>query len=151
MRSGTASSLRPMRGAVCSVVGGRRFSAEGRVVLGAEGSLPETRTAAFCTFVTIAMRVIVIGIMRAVRSLTETDSTLLVQAPPWLGVLLIGVAIGLTVFALLRRPPRVARLGAFLATLVLLYVGWHAHAQRVTFEPRGFYVDGLYGEEERVG
>ena len=85
------------------------------------------------------------------RTLTATDSTLVVQAPPWLGVLLIVVAIVLTVVALFRRPPRVARLSAFLATLAMLYVGWHAHAKRVTFEPRGFYVDGLYGEEERVG
>jgi hypothetical protein len=86
-----------------------------------------------------------------VRSLIEVDSTLLVQAPAWLGLLLIGLAIALTVLALVGRPPRVARLGAFLGTLMLLYVGWHAHAQRVTFEQRGFYVDGLYGEEERVG
>jgi hypothetical protein len=86
-----------------------------------------------------------------VRTLTATDSTLVVQAPPAIALGLIGVAIVLTVVALLRRPPRVARLSAFLATLTMLYVGWHAHAKRVTLEPRGFYVDGLYGEEERVG
>ena len=85
------------------------------------------------------------------RTLTETDSTLVVQAPPAVALGLIVVAVVLTVVALLRRPPRVARLSAFLATLAMLYVGWHAHAKRVIFEPRGFYVDGLYGEEERVG
>lgn len=85
------------------------------------------------------------------RTLSASDSTLVIQTPAWIGIALVAVAIGLTAFAFARRPQRAIRLGLYLGTLVALYVAWHALATRLTFEPRGFVVDGIYGEEERVG
>jgi hypothetical protein len=86
-----------------------------------------------------------------VRSLSASDSTLVIQAPTWIGVLLVGVGIALAIFVLVRKVPRPARLGAFLATVALLYAGWYLLSTSMTFEARGFYVDGMFGEEERVG
>ena len=86
------------------------------------------------------------------RTLSASDTTLVIQSPAWVGIAVVVLALGLTAIALLRRPPRVARLGAFLGTIALLYAGWNVLFNRVTFEPRGFIlVEGIYGEEERVG
>ena len=86
------------------------------------------------------------------RTLSASDTTLVIQSPAWVGVAVLVLALGLTAIALLRRPPRVVRLGAFLGTIALLYGGWNLISNRVTFEPRGFIVvEGIYGEEERVG
>lgn len=85
------------------------------------------------------------------RSLSASDTTLVIQAPTWIGLLLVGVGIALAVFVLVRKVSRPARLGAFLATIVLLCAGWFVLSTSTTFETRGFHVDGILGEEERVG
>ena len=85
------------------------------------------------------------------RSLSASDTTLVIQVPTWIGLLLVGAAIAVAAGVLVRRPQRPWRLGAFLAAFVFLYAGWHALATSTTFEKRGFYVDSMLGEEERVG
>ena len=85
------------------------------------------------------------------RSLTEADAMLVIQSPMWFGLVLVGVGVVVTLVALLWRWPRPWRLGAFLGTIMLLYGGWHLLRTVVTFEARGFYVESMRGEEERVG
>lgn len=87
------------------------------------------------------------------RSLSESDGILVIQSPTWLGFLLIAIAIAIAIAAvvLARKVPRPARLGAFLASIVLLFAGWHLIGTRTTIEPRGYYVESIYGEEERRG
>ena len=85
------------------------------------------------------------------RTLLESDGTLLVQVPTWIGLALIAAAIGVAAGALLARPPRPWRLGAFLAAIGLLYAGWHSLTTVTTFEQRGFVVETMRGEEERIG
>lgn len=85
------------------------------------------------------------------RSLSASDTALFIQVPTWIGLLLVVAAIAVAAGALLRKPPRPWRLGAFLATIVLLCAGWYALATSTTFERRGFYVHSILGEEERVG
>lgn len=85
------------------------------------------------------------------RSLSASDATLFIQVPTWIGLVLVGAAIAVAAGALLRKPPRPWRLGAFLATIVLLYAGWYSLATVTTFERRGFVVESMRGEEERVG
>jgi hypothetical protein len=86
-----------------------------------------------------------------VRSLSASDTTLFIQVPTWIGLVLVAAAIAVAAGALLRKPPRPWRLGAFLAAIALLYAGWYSLATVTTFEPRGFVVEGMRGEEERVG
>ena len=87
------------------------------------------------------------------RSLSEADGILVIQGPTWLGFVLIAVAIAVVILALAltRRVPRQARLGAFLVAILLLYGGWHLIGTRTTIESRGFYVESIYGEEDRQG
>jgi len=84
-----------------------------------------------------------------VRTLSASDSTLVIQAPTWIGVALVILGIALVAAAFIRKPKRPWRLGACLATLVLLYMGWYLLNTSATFESRGFIVDGMLGEEER--
>jgi len=86
-----------------------------------------------------------------VRGLTATENLLVIQAPPWLGMTLIGVGIAMVVVAFVLKPPRPSRLLASLGCMALLYAGWHFLNTRTTFESRGFIVDGMLGEQERVG
>lgn len=85
------------------------------------------------------------------RSLSDSDGLLVIQGPTWLGLALIAIAITLAIAVLVLKKPRPVRLGAFLGTIVLLYAGWLLVGTRTTFEPRGYYVESIYGEEERVG
>jgi len=85
------------------------------------------------------------------RSLSASDTALFIQVPTWIGILLVAAAIALAAGALVRKPPRPWRLGAFLAAIALLYAGWYSLATVTTFEPRGFVVESMRGEEERVG
>ena len=85
------------------------------------------------------------------RSLLEADSILVIQSPAWIGWVLVGAGVAITVTVLLRRWPRPWRLSAFLGTILLLYGGLHLLRTVITFEPRGFYVESKLGEEERVG
>ena len=85
------------------------------------------------------------------RSLSASDTTLFIQVPTWIGLVLVAAAIAVAAGALLRKPPRPWRLGAFLAAIALLYAGWYSLATVTTFEPRGFIVESMRGEEERVG
>jgi hypothetical protein len=87
------------------------------------------------------------------RTVTEVDGALVVTAgPPWLGVLLIVLGIVLLVGLFIRKlPRRVARLGALFGTILLVVAGWFQTSSKTTLEPRGFYVESIYGEEQRVG
>lgn len=85
------------------------------------------------------------------RALSVSDNLLVVQSPPWIGLVLVGVGVVITLVALFVRWPRPWRLSAFLGTIVLLYGGWHLLRNAITFEPRGFYIESPLGEEERVG
>ena len=85
------------------------------------------------------------------RGLTASENTLVIHSPTWIGLLLVGVGVALLASVFVRRWPRPVRLGGLLGTILLLYGGWHLLRSDVTFERRGFYVDGLLGEEERVG
>ena len=87
------------------------------------------------------------------RTLSDNDGLLVIQSPTWLGLTLIAVAIvvAIAAIALARKVPRPARLGALLASIVLLYVGWHLIGTKTTLEPRGYFVESIYGEEERLG
>lgn len=87
------------------------------------------------------------------RTLTDSDGLLVIQSPTWLGITLIGLAVVIAIAAVLlsKRVPRPARLGAFLGSIVVLLAGWHLIGTRTTLEPRGFYVESIYGEEQRVG
>jgi len=86
-----------------------------------------------------------------VRSLSDSDGLLVIQGPTWLGLTLIAIAIALAIAVLALKKQRPVRLGAFLGTIVLLYAGWLLVGTKTTFEPRGYYVESIYGEEERVG
>ena len=85
------------------------------------------------------------------RSLSASDTALVVQVPAWIGLLFVAAAVAIAAGALLRKPPRPWRLLSFLATIALLYAGWYSIATVTTFEPRGFVVDSMRGEEERIG
>ena len=85
------------------------------------------------------------------RGVTEAEGLLVIQGPNWLGLLLIALAIVLTILVLVLKWRRPVRLGAFLGTIVMLYVGWHLIGTKTTLEPRGYYVESIYGEEERRG
>ncbi len=85
------------------------------------------------------------------RSLLESDSALVIQVPAWIGYFLIAAAIAVAAGALVRKPPRPWRLGAFLAAIALLYAGWYSLATVTTFEHRGLVVETMRGEEERIG
>jgi len=85
------------------------------------------------------------------RSLSASDTALVVQVPAWIGLLLVAAAIAIAAGALLRKPPRPWRLLSFLATIALLYAGWYSIATVTTFEQRGFVVETMRGEEERIG
>ena len=84
-------------------------------------------------------------------TLAGSDSQLVVQWPLWLAGLLLAAALAIVAFVVLRKPARPWRLGGYLGTIVLLYGGWYMFANSATFERRGFYIDGTWGEEERVG
>ncbi|HET6264222.1 MAG TPA: hypothetical protein VFD95_05150 [Usitatibacter sp.] len=86
-----------------------------------------------------------------IRGLTASDTTLVVHSPAWIGLLLVGVGVALMAGMFVRRWPRPVRLGGLLGTIILMYGGWHLLRSDATFEKRGFYVDGMLGEEERVG
>jgi hypothetical protein len=86
-----------------------------------------------------------------VRTLSASDTALVIQSPMWVGLACIALAIVLAIVVVVLRRPRPVRLAAFLGTFVLLYAGWWALRTVTTFETRGFYVEGIYGEEERVG
>lgn len=76
----------------------------------------------------------------------------MIQAPAWIGIVLIVLGIALTVTVFVRRVPRrAARLAALLGTILLVTAGWYFTASRTTLEPRGFYVEDIHGEQERVG
>ena len=85
------------------------------------------------------------------RTLLASDSGLVIQVPTWIGIVLIVAAIAVAAGALVRKPPRPWRLLSFLATIALLYAGWHSLATVTTFEHRGFVVETMRGEEERIG
>jgi hypothetical protein len=87
------------------------------------------------------------------RALSESNGLLVIQGPNWLGLLLIAIAVAVAIaaLALARKLPRQARLGAFLGAIALLYAGWHLIGTKITLEPRGFYVESIYGEEDRMG
>ena len=85
------------------------------------------------------------------RSLTASDTTLVIQAPTWVGVLCVALAVVLAIVVVVLRRPRPVRLAAFLGTFVLLYAGWWALRTITTFETRGFYMESMRGEEERIG
>ena len=85
------------------------------------------------------------------RTVTVAGNSLIVHSPTWIGIVLVVVGIATAVVALLPRWPRVYRLGALLGTIILLYGGWELLGNVITFEPRGFYVEGPLGEEMRVG
>ena len=85
------------------------------------------------------------------RSLSASDSSLVIQAPAWFGVACLAFAVILAIVVVVLRRPRPVRLAAFLGTFVLLYAGWHALRTVTTFEARGFYVESMRGEEERIG
>ena len=85
------------------------------------------------------------------RTLLASDSGLVIQVPTWIGIVLVVAAIAVAAGALVRKPPRPWRLLSFLATIALLYAGWYSLATVTTFEPRGFIVETMRGEEERVG
>jgi hypothetical protein len=86
-----------------------------------------------------------------VRSLSASDSTLVIQVPAWIGLLCIALAVVLAIVVVVLKRPRPVRLAAFLGTFVLLYAGWWALRTITTFETRGFYVESMRGEEERIG
>lgn len=85
------------------------------------------------------------------RGLSVTDTTLVIQSPVWLALIFIVVGVLLTGAVFIRSLPRAWRLGALLGTMSLLYGGWYMLGNTTTFESRGFYVEGMFGEEERVG
>ena len=85
------------------------------------------------------------------RTLVETDGILSIQALTWIGIALIAVGLVLTVLALIQLVPRPVRLSGFLGTILMLYGGWHLLASTTSFESRGFYIENIYGEEDRVG
>jgi len=91
------------------------------------------------------------GILRVVRTLSASDTTLIIQTPAWIGLACVVLAVVLAIVVVVLRRPRPVRLAAFLGTFVLLYVGWYSLRTTITFETRGFYVEGMRGEEERVG
>src|SRR5436853_6196384 len=89
--------------------------------------------------------------MMLFRTVTEANKMLVVHTPMWIAVLCIGLGFAIAAASLMPRWPRPWRLGGLLATIVLLYGGWVMLGNTITFEPRGFYVEGPLGEEIRVG
>lgn len=85
------------------------------------------------------------------RSLSVSDTVLVVQSPVWLGLACIVLAIALGVVVFVLRRPRPVRLAALLGSFVLIYAGWWSLRTTTTFEMRGFYVESMRGEEERIG
>ena len=87
------------------------------------------------------------------RTLAEHDGALVISnAPIWLGYVLIALGVLLMAGMFIRRvPKREARLGALLGTIMLIYAGWHLTANKITIEQRGFYIESMYGEEQRTG
>jgi hypothetical protein len=87
------------------------------------------------------------------RALSESEGLLVIQGPNGLGLLLIAIAIvvALAAVALARKVRRPVRLGAFLVSIALLYFGWHLVGTKTTLESRGYYVESIYGEEQRMG
>ena len=85
------------------------------------------------------------------RTLTEAGSSLVIQSPLWLPLLLMGIGLALMALPFFLRPPRPYRLGALLGTILFLVAGWQLFTSTTTFEPRGFLVTGRLGDEERVG
>ena len=85
------------------------------------------------------------------RTLYDGDGILVIQAPPEIGIALIGAGIVLALAMFVRQFPRPVRLAGFLGTILMLYGGWHLLIPKVSIESRGFYVESIYGEEDRVG
>ena len=91
------------------------------------------------------------GMLRAMRTLTVSDNLLVIHSPMWMGLLLIAVGIAITVGVHFIKWRREIRLGALLGVIIVIYGGWSLLRNTTTFERRGFYVEGLRGEEQRVG
>ena len=87
------------------------------------------------------------------RTLAERDGALVISnAPIWVGYVLIVIGVLLmAAFFIKRLPRREARLGALLGVILLIYAGWHLTATKITIEQRGFVVESIYGEEQRMG
>ena len=85
------------------------------------------------------------------RSLSDTDGLLVISGPTWLGLVLLAIAVALAILVIVLKRPRPIRLGAFLGAIVLIYFGWQLIGTRTTLESRGYYVESIYGEEERRG
>jgi hypothetical protein len=85
------------------------------------------------------------------RTLDAGDGFLVIQAPPEFGLALIGAGIVLALALFVRRLPRPVRLAGFLGTILMIYGGWHLLIPKVSIESRGFYIESIYGEEDRVG
>ncbi|HYC35015.1 MAG TPA: hypothetical protein VEC19_01230 [Usitatibacter sp.] len=85
------------------------------------------------------------------RALSEGDGSLVIAGPTWLGLAFIAIAVVLTILVLVLQRPRPVRLGSFLGAIILLVAGWHLIGNKTTLEPRGYYVESIYGEEERRG
>ena len=86
------------------------------------------------------------------RTLSDSGGGLVIQAPLWIGLLLIALGVLLTIAVFVRRVPRrAARMSGLLAAVLFLVAGWHLSASRAVFESRGFYTESIYGEEQRVG
>ena len=85
------------------------------------------------------------------RSLSDTDGLLVISGPVWLGVVFLAIAVILSIVVIVLRRPRPVRLGAFLGAIILIYFGWHLIGTKITLESRGYYVESIYGEEERRG
>ena len=91
------------------------------------------------------------GMLRAMRTLTVSDNLLVIHSPLWMGLVLIAAGIAITVGVFFIKWRREIRLGALLGVVIVLYGGWNLLRNTTTFERRGFYVEGLRGEEQRVG
>ena len=85
------------------------------------------------------------------RVLNADDGFLVIQAPQWIGITLIGLGIVLSLAVFVRQFPRPVRLAGFLGTILMLYGGWHLLIPKISIESRGFFVESIYGEEDRVG
>ena len=85
------------------------------------------------------------------RTLTAAGSSLVIEAPLWIPLTLMGIGLVLMALPFFLKPPRPYRLGALLGTILFLLAGWQLFTATATFEPRGFLVTGRFGDEERVG
>jgi hypothetical protein len=85
------------------------------------------------------------------RTLNADDGFLVIQAPEWIGITLIGAGIVLCLALFIRQLPRPVRLAGFLGTILMLYGGWHLLIPKISIEARGFSIESIYGEEDRVG